>query len=113
MNRTSSIALAVLGVAFGATAAAADGNSEAGRLKSSMCIGCHGIEGYRISFPEVYQVPKLGGQHAAYIVKALHGYKAGSRNNQTMRAIASSLSDQDMADLAAYFGSADVQMAGK
>jgi len=113
MDRKSSIALAVLGFAFAANAAAADGNAEAGRQKASMCMGCHGIEGYRLTFPEVYQVPKLGGQHAAYIAKALQGYKAGSRNNATMRAIASSLTDQDMADLAAYYGSAEVKTAGK
>ena len=59
--------------------------------------------GYRTAYPEVYTVPKLGGQHAQYIVSALQGYKSGARKNATMRAIASSLSDQDMADLAAYF----------
>ena len=90
MDRKSSIALAVLGFAFAANAAAADGNAQAGRQKASTCMGCHGIEGYRITFPEVYQVPKLGGQHSAYLVKALQGYKAGARNNATMRAIATS-----------------------
>ena len=113
MDRKSSIALAVLGFVFAANAAAADGNAEAGRQKASMCMGCHGIDGYRLTFPEVYQVPKIGGQHASYLVKALQGYKTGSRNNATMRAIASSLTDQDMADLAAYYGSAEVKTAGK
>jgi cytochrome c553 len=113
MDRKSSIALAVLGFAFAANAAAAEGNAQAGRQKASMCMGCHGIEGYRITFPEVYQVPKIGGQHPAYLVKALQGYKTGSRSNATMRAIASSLTDQDMADLAAYYGAAEVKTAGK
>lgn len=76
-----------------------------GRAKTSMCAGCHGIQGYRWAYPEVYHVPKLGGQHAAYLVKALQGYKSGARNHPTMRAIAASLSDADIADLAAYYAS--------
>ena len=68
-----------------------------------MCEGCHGIEGWRTAYPEVYHVPKLGGQHAAYIVQALHAYKNGERSHPSMRAIAGTLSDQDMANLAAYY----------
>ena len=82
------------------------GNATAGQQKNSNCIGCHGIEGWRTAFPEVYSVPKLGGQHAAYIVQALQAYKSGARSHPTMRAIAGSLSDQDMADLAAYYSNA-------
>jgi cytochrome c553 len=93
-----------LGLAVGEAAIAAQGNPEAGKQKSSMCAGCHGIDMYRTAFPEVYSVPKLGGQHAAYIAKALQEYKAGNRNHPSMRAIAASLTEQDMADLAAYFG---------
>lgn len=78
-----------------------------------MCAGCHGIAGYKTAFPEVYSVPKLGGQHAAYIVKALHGYKAGERANPTMKAIASGLTDQDMADLAAYYSTDSLRSAGR
>jgi cytochrome c553 len=78
-----------------------------------MCAGCHGISGYKNVFPDVYSVPKLGGQHAAYIVKALQEYKAGNRNHAGMRAIASSLSDQDMADLAAYYASDAPRTAAK
>jgi cytochrome c553 len=51
----------------------------------------------------VYSVPKIGGQSAQYIVAALNAYKKGERNNPSMRGIAASLSDQDMADLAAYY----------
>ena len=68
-----------------------------------MCVGCHGILGWRTAFPEVYKVPKLGGQHEAYIVKALQEYKSGERTHPSMRAIASSLSDADMANVAAYY----------
>jgi len=78
-----------------------------------MCAGCHGIAGYRAAFPEVYSVPKLGGQHAAYIVKALQAYKSGERRNATMKAIAADLSDKDMADLAAYYATDSTRSAGK
>jgi cytochrome c553 len=78
-----------------------------------MCAGCHGIGGYKTAFPEVYSVPKLGGQHAAYIVKALQAYKSGERSNATMRAIAVGLSEQDMADLAAYYATDSTKAASR
>lgn len=86
-------------------AAAADivGNAKAAEYKVSMCIGCHGIPGYKATFPEVYQVPMLGGQSAQYIESALKAYKKGDRKMPTMHGIAASLSDQDMADIAAYY----------
>lgn len=91
---------AVSSTAFGA------GDAVAGKSKISMCVGCHGIPGYRTVYPETYQVPKLGGQHAAYLVDALKAYKTGDRKHATMRAIAGSLSEQDMNDLAAYYAEA-------
>lgn len=107
-------ALAAVALAFAASAAvAADGNAAAGKQKTALCEGCHGIPGYKTAFPAVYNVPKLGGQHAGYLVKALQGYKAGERSHPTMRAIAAGLSDQDMADLAAYYAESDVKTAGK
>ena len=81
----------------------AAGDAAAGEHKTAMCQGCHGIPDYKTAFPSVYRVPKLGGQHGGYIVKALQEYKAGERSHPTMRAIAAGLSDQDMADLAAYY----------
>ncbi|HEX5126472.1 MAG TPA: cytochrome c [Rhodocyclaceae bacterium] len=96
--------LLVAGLGFVVSAVqAAEGRPQLAAKKISMCIGCHGIPGYRASFPEVYSVPKLGGQHAAYIVAALSAYKSGERTNTTMHAIATALSDQDMADIAAYY----------
>ena len=103
--------LANLAVAlsFGIAAAAANaqdakpGDAAAGQKKADMCIGCHGIPGYQASFPEVYKVPKIAGQNGKYIVAALTGYKKGERKHPSMRGIAGSLSDQDMADLAVYF----------
>ncbi len=79
------------------------GDIEAGRQKISMCIGCHGIPGYKASFPEVYAVPMIAGQNEQYIIVALRAYASGERTHPTMDAISSSLSEQDMADLAAYY----------
>jgi cytochrome c553 len=81
----------------------AEGNAAAGKQKTWTCEGCHGIPDYRTAYPDVYSVPKLGGQSAGYIVKALQDYKSGSRKNTTMRAIAARLSDEDITDLAAYY----------
>ena len=81
----------------------AAGDPVAGKNKNSMCAGCHGIPGWRTAYPEVYSVPKLGGQHAKFIVDALKQYQSGARNHATMKAIATSLSEQDMEDLAAYY----------
>jgi cytochrome c553 len=72
--------------------------------KIAMCIGCHGIPGYKTAFPDVYHVPKIAGQQPAYIVAALKAYKTGERSHPSMRGISASLNDQDMADLAAYYG---------
>jgi cytochrome c553 len=96
-----------------AQAAAPAGNAAEGAKKNQMCTGCHGIVGWRTAYPEVYKVPKIGGQHGAYIVKALSEYKSGERNHPSMRAIAASLSDQDMADLAAYYSGSVPMTASK
>ena len=96
---------ALAGFAVSAQAADVVGNAKAGQSKVAMCIGCHGIPEYRTAFPEVYRVPILGGQNQQYLANALHEYKKGDRHFQTMHAVASSLSDQDIADLAAYYAS--------
>ena len=94
---------AVPGLAWSQAAGPA-GDATAGQRKTQMCAGCHGIPGWRTAYPEVYGVPKIGGQHPQYIVKALQEYKSGERSHPSMKAIAASLSDKDMADLAAYYG---------
>lgn len=94
----------------GAGAAHAAGNPAAGAQKNRMCEGCHGIPGYRYTYPN-YQVPRLGGQHAQYLVSALQAYKAKLRANPTMQAIAADLSEQDMQDLAAYYSGAPAPAA--
>ncbi len=100
------VVLAAAAFTIGGTAQA-EGNAGSGQKKTQMCEGCHGIEGFRTAYPEVYMVPKLGGQSANYIVAALKAYKSGDRNHPSMRAIAGSLSEQDMADLAAYYATAE------
>lgn len=84
-------------------AAAADVVGNAKNAKVEMCIGCHGIPGYKATFPEVYPVPMLGGQSAKYIENALNGYKKGERKHPSMRGIAAGMSDQEIADAAAYY----------
>lgn len=79
------------------------GDANAGATKIAMCIGCHGIAGYQSSFPEVYKVPKISGQSEKYITTVLNAYKKGERKHPTMRGIATSLTDQDMADISAYY----------
>lgn len=80
----------------------AQGDPVAGERKAGVCAGCHSIPGYRNAYP-AYSVPRLGGQHASYIAAALKAYQTRQRSHSTMQAIAASLSDQDMADLGAYF----------
>jgi cytochrome c553 len=70
----------------------------------AICIGCHGIPGYKTAFPEVYHVPKIAGQQQAYIISALKAYKSGARSHPSMRGVVASLSEEDMAALAAYYG---------
>ncbi|TSE21399.1 Cytochrome c4 [Tepidimonas alkaliphilus] len=90
---------------MGASSAAAQaaGDAKAGEAKAAMCIGCHGIPGYQNSFPEIHRVPMISGQSAGYIAAALQAYRKGDRKHPTMRGIAGSLSDQDIADLAAFY----------
>ncbi len=95
--------LALAGIANVAAAADIVGNATAAAAKVEMCIGCHGIPGYKATFPEVFPVPMIGGQSAKYIESALNAYKKGERKHPSMNGIAKSLSDQDIADVAAYY----------
>ena len=113
----SVVAFATASIATTAAAQDVKGDASAGQKKIAMCIGCHGIPGYQASFPEIYKVPKISGQNAAYIVAALAAYKTGERRHPTMRGIAETLTDQDMADIAVYYSahgvSADAKLADK
>jgi len=84
--------------------ALAEGDPGRGKALGYTCLGCHGIEGYRNAYPS-YRVPKLGGQKATYLVIALRGYRDGTRAHPTMTAQASSLTDQQIDDVAAYLAS--------
>jgi len=95
--------LVFLAAAAGATTPALAQDAKAGEKKVAMCIGCHGIPGYQASFPEIHKVPMISGQNAKYIIGALTAYKKGERKHPTMRGIAASLSEQDMADVAAFY----------
>ena len=103
---SSALALcaALTAIAPAASAQNIVGHAAAGKEKANMCVGCHAVPGYRTAYPKVYHVPKIGGQQPAYIISALKEYRAGERWHPSMRAIAGSLTDQDIADLAAYFG---------
>jgi len=96
---------AVTAASAAVTAGAAEivANPKAAPNKIEQCIGCHGIPDYKTAFPEVYQVPMIGGQSAKYIEAALHAYKKGDRKHPQMTPTARVLSDQDIADIAAYY----------
>lgn len=95
------LAILLVGLAF-PVAAYAEGNAAAGAIKGQTCLGCHGIPNYNNVYP-TYHVPKLGGQHAAYLVAAMKAYKTDSRSHGSMYGNVADLSEQDMADIAAYF----------
>lgn len=92
-----------------APAAPAQGGAKSIEARTAMCMGCHNIKGYQGSFPEVYKVPMIAGQNEKYIAAALTAYRNGDRKHPTMRAIAGSLSDQDINDIAKYYS----QLAGE
>ena len=100
---TLAIALTACVALSSAQAEEAQGDAKRGAQKNAMCIGCHGIVGYQASFPEVHKVPKISGQTAKYIASALNAYKKGERKHPSMRGIATSLSEQDIADLSAFY----------
>ena len=101
----TSFGTALLAALFSVNANAQDikGSAKAGESKVWICVGCHAIPDYRADWPQVYRVPKLGGQNLDYIISSLKAYKSGERKHPTMRAIAGSLTDQDIADIAAYY----------
>ncbi len=100
---TLSSLLVASATVFSAHAQELKGDAKAGEKKVAMCIGCHGIPGYQASFPEVYRVPMISGQNAKFIASALNAYQKGERKHPSMRAIAESLTDQDIADVSAFY----------
>ena len=110
MHLRSTLLLLGLGLAsnLASMSVLAEGNPASGKVLSYTCEGCHGVPNYKNAFP-VYSVPKLGAQQAAYLANALKAYAAGERAHGTMHAQASSLSDQDRADIAAFFRGEEVK----
>ncbi len=104
-----SVSIFTAALSLPAQAAEIQGNAEQGAKNVRLCVGCHAIPGYRSSVPEIYTVPLIGGQSSGYIVAALQAYKKGERKHPTMRSVAGSLSDQDMADLAAYYSAQNAE----
>ncbi|MCU7373081.1 cytochrome c4 [Paucibacter sp. O1-1] len=102
MKKLLQISLA-LAATVGALTSVQAQDVAAGQKKVAMCIGCHGIPGYQSSFPEVYKVPMISGQGAKYIAASLSAYAKGERKHPTMRGIALSLTEQDIADISAYY----------
>lgn len=95
------IALSAACALFAAVGTAHAADAAAGKAKSASCAGCHGADGNSM----VPMYPKLAGQHATYLEKAIKDYKTGARNDATMKAMVGALSDADIANLAAYFAS--------
>ena len=99
MIRALTLSLALAGMSLSAAAQ----DAKAGEKMAAMCIGCHGIAGYQASFPEVHKVPMISGQNAKYITAALTAYQKGDRKHPSMKGIAGSLTEQQMADLGAFY----------
>jgi cytochrome c553 len=100
MNKLLIAIVAGAGLTLAGAAAAAD--VAAGKEKSQMCVACHGPDGNTPIMPEY---PKLAGQPADYLEKALRDYKKGARKNPVMKPMAEALSNQDIRNLAAYYSS--------
>lgn len=106
LNPRNSLRLAVLSLVCAMPAAhAIEGDAQRGEVKANTCLGCHAIPSYTNTYP-TYHVPKVGGQNEEYIISALLAYRAGQRDHETMHGNAASLSDQDIADIAAFFSKA-------
>jgi cytochrome c553 len=95
-----------------APAALVPGDPQRGKERSNTCLGCHGIADYKNAYPS-YSVPKLEGQNPEYIAAALHGYRDGDRSHLTMHSEASTLTDQDILDIAVYFAAKPLTTSGR
>jgi cytochrome c553 len=110
--RSAWLAASLTIAALAAPGLASAGDAARGAKLAYTCHGCHGIPNYRNAYP-VYSVPKLGGQHVAYMVAALKEYKSGDRAHATMHAQAVSLTDGDLADIATYLSGQELKPTGR
>ncbi len=106
MNQVTKIVSIVLMMLATAGIAEAAGDAEAGKAKAAVCGGCHGADGNSM----IPSFPKLAGQNERYFIKQINDIKSGARNVVAMTAIVGGLSDQDIADLGAYFGSQTIKV---
>lgn len=104
MKKAILILCALPALAWAQAPSAPAGDVAAGKAKAAaICSGCHGVPGTKAAYPTVYQVPKIGGQNAGYLMAALKAYRTGERYNETMKGLANALSEKDIADVAAYY----------
>jgi cytochrome c553 len=101
--KLSRILLLATAATMSVAAGAQEKKASAAAAPVSTCIGCHAIPGYQASFPQVYRVPKIGGQSQQYIEAALKAYRQGDRKHPTMVGVAKGLTDDEIAALAAYY----------
>ena len=101
-NCWSFISVLVVALSLLPVAVQAAGDPVAGAQKAHTCLGCHGVKHYVNTYP-TYHVPKIAGQHEAYIISALQAYRGELRAHGSMQANAGSMTDQDIQDIAAYF----------
>jgi cytochrome c553 len=110
--RSAWLALSLTIVGLAAPGLASAGDAARGAKLAYTCHGCHGIPNYKNAYP-IYNVPELGGQHAAYLVVALKAYASQERAHPTMHSHAVTMSEQDMQDLAAYLAGQELKPTGK
>lgn len=100
-----SLAIAAV-VAFLSSPAAADGDPLAGRKKAQMCAACHGLDGVS----KIAEAPNLAGQNEMYLIAQLTGFQSGARSNEMMNIVVKTLSEDDIANLAAYYSSIEINI---
>ena len=104
MPRPALAALLLSGLLVSGAALAQEAKGPDFQNFHAQCIGCHGLPGYKTAYPHVYHVPKIAGQQPGYIIAALKAYKSGERSHPSMRGIAASLTEEQMKQLAEFYG---------
>jgi len=110
--RSAWLALSLTTAMLAVPAMSVAADAARGETLAYTCHGCHGIPNMMNAYP-VYKVPKLGGQHAAYLVVALKEYASQERNHSTMHSHAVTMSEQDMQDIAAYLSGQELTATGR
>jgi cytochrome c553 len=111
-SRSAWLALSLTIAALVAPGVASAADAARGEKLAYTCQGCHGIPSYKNSYP-IFSVPKLGGQHTAYMVVALKEYASQERPHPSMHAQAATLSEQDMQDVVAFLSGQELKPTGR